>query len=139
MSRGLAFDINIDDVPVAIREAFEASPLLGMPQISKLLPMDWETLRAHVAAGNLVGRVKGFGIKKPRRVFTLADIARFLARLMEPTPCQPIAAPVPNSTPMISRSKVIAFPAQPGLRMNVQPPTSRKPKGPKQRHSSPTS
>lgn len=63
----------------ALEVAFAGRVAIGIPELAALISMHRETIAKHVAAGNLVGRLKGFGRIRRHRVFTIADVARFKA------------------------------------------------------------
>jgi hypothetical protein len=83
-----------------------------------------KTLNAHVAAGDLRYVIIGKGTKRPRRMFTDADLDAFIAnQTRKDSPaCRSIASRVRRSGTSNSESEVIAFTAQP------RPRTSAKPK-----------
>lgn len=62
----------------ALEAAFTGRATIGAPLAARLLGMDIKTLQRHVAAGHLVGRLKGFGCKRRHLVFTRGDVTRFL-------------------------------------------------------------
>ncbi len=70
-----------DDVPETIRQAFAGHPYLSTPKVARALEIDGGTLRKHTAAGDITCHYKGLGIRRPRRVYTLADVAGFLRKM----------------------------------------------------------
>jgi hypothetical protein len=78
----------LDDLPETVRTAFAERTLLGAPEVARLLEIDPKTLRRHIANGDISFRVKGFGRVKPRRVFTITDIAKFLQPQLPISPQQ---------------------------------------------------
>src|SRR5262249_32617026 len=76
-----------------IKLAFEGRPYLPAPQVARLLEMDDQTLRRHVRAGDITWRQKGLGAKRPRRVFTLSDIADFFKKIHRGKTSWPTAKP----------------------------------------------
>jgi hypothetical protein len=121
-----AQDRAIGAVPAPIARYFDEHSTAGMPEMARLLEMDVKTLRKHVVAQELVGRFKGVGRIYRRRVFTLEDTLRFLNRPSAQEPeCRSIAPKQAGSGTTISRSAVLAFPARPGVTMNVTRPKSK--------------
>lgn len=66
----------------ALRREFETRTYIPMSRLAKLLPMAPKTLAEHVRKGNIDWRRKGFGEKRPRRVFTQPDVVAFLQRII---------------------------------------------------------
>src|SRR6266849_7305336 len=66
----------------ALRREFEQRTCIPMSRLAALLPMDRKTLAEHVRLGNIDWRKKGFGEKRPRRVFTQGDVLAFLQRII---------------------------------------------------------
>lgn len=98
------------DIPSQILDAFQQRAFLGIPQLAPLLDMDIKTLRKHIAAGELVGRYKGTGTIQRTRVFTLADVVKFLRRpstTNSETACQSSGSKRRRSGNSISRSTVV--------------------------------
>lgn len=63
-------------LPERILAAFVGRLYLSLPELAELLEMDKRTLLAQIAeVDGLPWRQKGPSIVKPRRVFTLADVA----------------------------------------------------------------
>ncbi|MEH2705195.1 DNA-binding protein [Bradyrhizobium elkanii] len=125
-------------LPQALDAHFSAFATIGVPQLARLLPMDRTTIARHIADETLPSRIKGKGRKKPRRVFTRSDVEAFLEALEEtPPPCLSISPPRAVSGTSISRSKVIAFPAQPNARARVTRVQPRRKKKPAPASSSP--
>ncbi|UPJ27083.1 hypothetical protein [Bradyrhizobium sp. CW1] len=67
-----------DELTGALEAAFAGRVTIGVPELAALIPMHRETIAGHIAAGNLTGRLKGLGRIKRHRVFTIADVARFM-------------------------------------------------------------
>jgi hypothetical protein len=67
-----------DDLPNTVLAAFAKRTMLTATEVARLLEMDPDTLRYHVRNGEITGRIKGAGKVKPRWVFTIADVARYL-------------------------------------------------------------
>ena len=65
-------------LPSALESHFATFVVIDVPQLAALFPMDRKTIKRHIDAGRLPSRFKGCGRNKPRRVFTRADIERFL-------------------------------------------------------------
>jgi hypothetical protein len=110
--------------PRELREALEAAfggrATIGVPELAALIPLHRETIARHVAAGNLVGRLKGLGRARRHRVFTIADVTRFLQLLTEIDRTMSLYRP--KRSPFWHydfSSTVIDFPARPnsGMRM----------------------
>ena len=70
-----------DSVPDAVLAAFKGKATLTIPELIQVIRMDAKTLRAHHRNGDLECCQKGFGQKRPRRVVTLAQVARFYSIL----------------------------------------------------------
>ena len=66
-----------DDVPEAVRKAFEGRPYLTPRELAPLLGVNVVTLRRHTNAGDIPWRQIGMGTASPRRVYTLADVRVF--------------------------------------------------------------
>ncbi|MHC2289166.1 hypothetical protein [Bradyrhizobium barranii] len=92
----------------ALEAAFNGRVTIGVPELAALIPMHRETIARHIAAGNLVGRLKGLGRKRRRRVFTITNVERFMRRLND-EPC--------NSTSLPSNA--VDFGIRAGHRMNI--------------------
>jgi hypothetical protein len=73
-------------LPDALAAYFATHATIGRTPLARLLPMDVKTIDRHVAAGHLVGRLKGLGRRKHHRAFTAADVTRFLQTLLERSP-----------------------------------------------------
>ncbi len=106
-------NVPADAVPPTIEAAFSVHAMLGTQQVARLLEMDVKTLRKHIGAGELVGRLKGLGRKRRHRVFTLSDVTRFLNRPDEDASCRSIVTKTARTGNSTSRSTVIAFPDRP--------------------------
>ncbi|TQF31713.1 hypothetical protein UNPA324_20350 [Bradyrhizobium sp. UNPA324] len=78
----------------ALEAAFAGRATIGVPELAALLPMHRETIARHVAVGNLVGRLKGLGRTRRHRVFTIADVRRFLQKITDDS-CTVSSAPSP--------------------------------------------
>ena len=117
-------------LPEPILAAFAGRTTLGIPELAPLLDMDVKTLRRHIEAGELVGRLKGTGRRRHHGRFCLADIERFWNRdCVGESACQSIGTRTRHSGNSISRSMVIAFPDRPkfpGAKVNVTRRPSRK-------------
>lgn len=61
-----------------LESAFDGRATISLPELAALIPMHRETIARHVAAGNLVGRLKGIGRTRRHRVFTIGDVVRFM-------------------------------------------------------------
>jgi len=123
-------------LPEALDAFFSAHILIGVPELSRLLPMDRGTICAHIDAGRLPDRRKGTGIKKPRRVFTRQDVEG-LVEAMGNAGCQSTVKNVRHITTLTSPSKVTAFPVRPAARANVTRVKSKTRKKQKPEISSP--
>jgi len=89
-----------EDVPESIRTAFEGHPYLSAPKVAALLEMDIKTLRKHTDADDIRCRYKGIGVRRPHRVYTLADVAEFLRIMrMKRNPCVTGSDQHPSVTP----------------------------------------
>jgi hypothetical protein len=116
-------------IPAPIAAYFAEHTTAGMPVMAALLEMDVKTLRRHVVAGELVGRIKGVGRVHPRRVFTLDDTIRFLTRPPQKAPECPSTGPkVRDTTSLTSECAVLAFTGQRRPTLNMRPAPSKKPK-----------
>ncbi|WLA58519.1 hypothetical protein [Bradyrhizobium diazoefficiens] len=69
----------------ALEDAFAGRVTIGVPELATLIPMHRETIARHIAAGNLVGRLKGLGRTRRHRFFTIADVMRFLRLMADET------------------------------------------------------
>ncbi|MGY8706997.1 hypothetical protein RAD16_14765 [Bradyrhizobium sp. 18BD] len=67
----------------ALEVAFAGRVTIGVPELAALLPMHRETIARHIAAGNLVGRLKGLGRTRRHHVFTIDDVSRFMRRITD--------------------------------------------------------
>jgi hypothetical protein len=73
-----------------------------------------KTLNAHVAAGDVGYVIIGSGKKRPRRMFTDADLDAFITnQTRKDVPCPSTRARARRSGNLISSGEVIAFTAQP--------------------------
>jgi hypothetical protein len=80
------------------------------------------TLNKHVAAGELAYVTLGQGTKRPRRMFTDADISAFIAaRTSKDVPCPSTSPTGRHTSSMTSGSAVIAFTARPNARASGKP------------------
>lgn len=115
-------------LPTALATHFAVQATIGVPRLAELLPMDRETIKRHIDAERLVGRLKGFGRIKRQFVFTETDIARFLDALAGDGECQSISHGAARSITTTLRSNVIALPDRPSVTMNVTRRPLRKAK-----------
>jgi hypothetical protein len=67
-----------EDLPEPVRVSFANCSLLSLRKTAALLNMDRKTLRRMLDRGDITARQKGYGLKKPRIVFTIADVAGYL-------------------------------------------------------------
>jgi Helix-turn-helix domain len=98
--------------------------LLTMAEAAAKLGCSIKTLKAHVEAGALSYVVIGRGSKRPRKMFTAADLNEFIAnQTRKDSPaCPSTATRARHSGNSTSSGDVIAFSAQP------KPQTGGKPK-----------
>ena len=68
-------------VPDKVVAAFAGRAGLSLAELAAAMEMDQKTLRGHVQAGEITYIRKGTGTKRPRRIFTLADVAGFYAAM----------------------------------------------------------
>jgi hypothetical protein len=54
---------------------------LGLSEVAMIVGVSTKTLKRHAEAGNITFSLRGFGRKKPRRSFTVRDVARFCLRV----------------------------------------------------------
>jgi hypothetical protein len=81
-----------------------------------------KTLNGHIASGALRYVAIGHGSKRPRRMFTDADLDGFIAnQTRKEAPCPSTATRARHSGNTISSGEVIAFTAQPKPRPNAKP------------------
>jgi len=66
----------LDDLPEHVRAAFANTGLLSLPKVAKLIGLHPQTLTALAVAGKVSWRQKGLGASRPRRAFTVDDVAR---------------------------------------------------------------
>ncbi|MBR0803593.1 hypothetical protein JQ636_08600 [Bradyrhizobium japonicum] len=71
------------ELTLALENAFAGRVTIGIPELAALIPMHRETIARHIAAGNLVGRLKGLGRTRCHRVFTIADVTRFMQMMAD--------------------------------------------------------
>jgi hypothetical protein len=84
--------------------------LLTRAQAAAKLNCSLRTLDGHVASGALRYVVIGHGKKRPRRMFTAADLDEFIAnQTRKDVPCPSIASGARRSGSSISGFEVIAF------------------------------
>ena len=57
---------------------FEDRLLVPMAEVAAALEIDVKTLRRHVHLGNIVPVILGFGLSRPRRLFTRVEVQRFV-------------------------------------------------------------
>jgi hypothetical protein len=105
------------------RAARPPDGLLTASEAAAKLRCSIKTLNGHVAARSIKYVIIGHGTKRPRKMFTDADLNQFIAnQTREDSPC-PSSVPRARVTgTSISGTKVIAFTAQP------RPPIGAKPK-----------
>jgi hypothetical protein len=97
-----------------LRTASEAAAKLGC---------SIKTLKGHVASGAVRYVITGHGTKRPRKMFTDADLNKFIeAQTRKDSPPCPSASRTRPTGTMISSGEVVAFTARP------RKPTSAKPK-----------
>ncbi|MGY4411957.1 hypothetical protein ACVWW4_003693 [Bradyrhizobium sp. LB7.1] len=77
------------ELSTALEAAFAGRATIGVPELAALIPMHRETIARHIAAGNLVGRLKGLGRTRRHRVFTIGDVARFMQLITDEPRSQP--------------------------------------------------
>jgi hypothetical protein len=81
-----------------------------------------KTLNGHVASGALRYVIIGHGTKRPRRMFSVADLDAFIVnQTRKDVPCPSIATRAPRSGNTTSSGEVIAFSAQPRPRPGAKP------------------
>jgi len=73
------------EVPENVRLAFVNRTLMSAPDVAALLGLSAKTLRAHIANGDLPGRIKGTGVTRRHWVFTIADVSEFLKSRQPPS------------------------------------------------------
>lgn len=111
----------LQDQDAAIEAAFAGHVTIGAPAAARLLDMDIKTLQRHVAAGHLVGRLKGIGRSRRHRIFTRAAIRKFLEAPRDPTifeipePRAAITRRQKRARPRNKLDNVPAKPRQPGF------------------------
>jgi len=125
-----------EPLPSALAAHFSTKAMIGVPDLARLLPMDRETIKAHIDAERLVGRFKGFGRIKRQRVFTETDVARFLEVLAGDTACQFSGSREAHSTTSHSTSNVVAFTGRLDAGTRVRQLPSRRKKKPQPAKSS---
>lgn len=69
-----------DDLPQRVQNAFCDRTMLSATELAGVLEMDPKTLRKLIGNGDIAGRLKGTGMKRPRWGFTIADVAKYLRR-----------------------------------------------------------
>jgi hypothetical protein len=88
--------------------------LLTAAQAAAKLNCSIKTLNGHVKAGGLKYVAIGHGTKRPRRMFTDADLDRFVVvQTREAPPCPSTASRVRRSGTLTSSGGVVAFTARP--------------------------
>lgn len=75
-----------EELPEAILDAFRDRAALDAAETAALLHMDPKTLLGHVRDGTIPWHQKGAGTKRPRRVFTLGDVAAYFQRSQRDAP-----------------------------------------------------
>lgn len=98
-------------IPAPLLAAFADRVSIGAGETARLLGFDEKTLRTHVRRGNIRFLSVGFGEKRPRREFRLADILEFLER-MSRRECPSTAPRTRRSTTSTSSSEVTGFTAR---------------------------
>ncbi|MDA9425669.1 MULTISPECIES: hypothetical protein [Bradyrhizobium] len=78
--------VDAAELSQALEAAFAGRATIGVPELAALIPMHRETIARHIAAGNLVGRLKGLGRTRRHRVFTMSDVMRFIQTITEGPP-----------------------------------------------------
>lgn len=90
-------------LPDVILAAFRERPYISFGELAKLLVMNRRTLQGHIdRVKALPWRQKGSGSTKPRRVFTLSDVAVLfddMAHQQREIPCHPVIKFRPRPTP----------------------------------------
>ena len=100
-------------VPSALRTPAEAAARLRVSR---------KTLTEHVRSGALRYVIIGCGSKRPRKMFTDADIEEFIERqTRRDVPCPSIAPRARRSTTTTSSGRVIAFTALRNARTDAKP------------------
>jgi hypothetical protein len=113
-----------------LKRRHQRKPRLPMPgglltaaQAAAKLNCSTKTLNGYVATGRLKYVAIGHGKKRPRKMFTDADLNQFIAAQTREAPPCPSSAPRARVTgTSTSGTKIIAFTAQP------RPPTGATPK-----------
>jgi hypothetical protein len=96
--------------------------LRTMAEAAAKLGCSIRTLKAHVAAGELRYVTIGHGKKRPRRMFTDADLDQFITtQTHKDSPCPSSETRARHIGASTSSSKVIAFSAQPRPRPSATP------------------
>jgi hypothetical protein len=111
-------------VPVASHTPRQSSPdgLKTAAQAAAKLNCSIKTLNGHVASGALRYVIIGHGTKRPRRMFTDADLDAFIAsQTRKDAPCRSTASRARHTGTSIFSGAVIAFTAQPKPRTSVKP------------------
>ncbi|MCK1455028.1 hypothetical protein IVB36_30210 [Bradyrhizobium sp. 35] len=105
------------DLSRALEAAFAGRATIGVPELAALVPMHRETIARHIAAGNLVGRLKGLGRTRRHRVFTIGDVKRFM-QLITDEPGTP-------TSESFRQAGNFAIRLENGMIMRVKPPKRR--------------
>jgi hypothetical protein len=96
--------------------------LLTAAQAAAKLNCSIKTLNGHVAAGALKYVSIGHGTKRPRKMFTDADLDEFIAnQTREAPPCPSTASRARRTGTSISSGEVIGFMARRNARLGVKP------------------
>jgi hypothetical protein len=96
--------------------------LMTMGEAAARLGFSVKTLQGHIASGALRYVVVGHGSKRPRKMFTDADIQDFIAnQSRKDIPCLSTASRARRTGISTSRCEVIAFTAQPRPQRAVKP------------------
>lgn len=85
--------------------------LLTPDEVAKRLPCSRKTLAGHVSRDDIRYVIIGHGSKRPRRMFTDADVEEFIERqTRRDVPlCQPIVRTIRRSAASISKGEAIGF------------------------------
>jgi hypothetical protein len=109
---------------VAPRKLRQSSPdgLRTSDEAARKLGCSTKTLNGHVAAGDLRYVIIGKGKKRPRRMFTDADINEFVSsQTRKEPPCLSDATRGRRSGSTTSKSEIVAFSALQRRRRDVKP------------------
>jgi hypothetical protein len=96
--------------------------LLAAAEVASKLGCSIKTLKGHVAAGALKYVAIGHGRKRPRKMFTAADLDEFIAaQTRKDVPCPSTSTSARRTINTTSSSEVIAFTALRRPRPGVKP------------------